>query len=66
VALRLPAHLAALDGLPPDQARQAAFVLAAHDAFVAAALICSIGIVASLLRGGGRPVVAAGPGEPRV
>jgi len=55
VALRLPAHLAALDGLPPDQARQAAFVMAAHDAFVAAALICSVGIVASLLRGGERP-----------
>ena len=27
--------------------------MAAHDAFVVAALICSIGIVASLLRGGG-------------
>jgi EmrB/QacA subfamily drug resistance transporter len=63
VALRLPAHLAALDGLPPDQARQAAFVMAAHDAFVAAALICSIGIVASLLRGSER--AADGPGEAR-
>lgn len=55
VALRLPTHLAALDGLPPDRARQVAFVMAAHDAFVAAAIICSIGIAASLLRGGRRP-----------
>jgi len=59
VALRLPAHLAALDDLPPDQARQAAFALAAHDAFIVAALICSIGIGASLLRGGERPVDAS-------
>jgi EmrB/QacA subfamily drug resistance transporter len=54
VALRLPAYLAALggpSGLPPEQAHEAAFVMAAHDAFVVAALICSIGILASLLRG---------------
>jgi EmrB/QacA subfamily drug resistance transporter len=66
VTLRLPDHLAALAGLPPDQARREALVMAAHDAFVAAALICSIGIVASLLRGGARPAdpanVSAAPG----
>jgi EmrB/QacA subfamily drug resistance transporter len=50
VTLRLPDHLAAL---PPGQASQEAFAMAARDAFVVAALICSIGIVASLLRGGG-------------
>lgn len=55
VAVRLPAHLAALTGLPPDQAQQEAFVMATHDAFLASALICSVGIVASLLRGGRRP-----------
>ena len=32
--------------------------MAAHDAFVVAALICSIGIVASLMRGDARPVDA--------
>ncbi len=58
VALRLPAHLAALDGLPPAQAQQAAFLGAAEDAFVVAALICSIGIVASLMRGAGGPAGA--------
>lgn len=60
VTLRLPGHLAALGDLPADQAQQAAFVTATHDAFIAAALIASIGIVASLLRGGRR----AGDGEP--
>ena len=59
VTWRLPAHLAALSGLPPEQAHQEALVMAVHDAFVAAALICSIGIVASLLRGGGRPLQRA-------
>jgi len=58
VTLRIPAHLAALEGLPAEQARQSAFAMAARDAFVAAALICSVGIVASLLRGG-EPTVDA-------
>jgi hypothetical protein len=53
VGLRLPAHLDALAGLPPAEARLQAFVMAAHDAFIVAALICSIGIVASLVRGPG-------------
>jgi EmrB/QacA subfamily drug resistance transporter len=51
VALRLPAYLAMLDRLPPGQAHGEAFVMAAHDAFIVAALICSIGIAASLMRG---------------
>ncbi len=59
VTLRLPAHLAALEALPPADAQEAAFVMAAHDAFVVAALICSIGIVASLMRGDARPVAGA-------
>jgi MFS family permease len=53
VGARLPAYLDALAGLPPDEALQQAFVMAAHDAFIVAALICSIGIVASLVRGPG-------------
>ena len=36
----------------PSEARQEALVMATHDAFIVAALICSIGIVASLMRGG--------------
>ncbi len=51
VSLRLPAHMTALAGLPPEQARQQAFAMAAHDAFVVAGLICSLGIVTSLARG---------------
>jgi EmrB/QacA subfamily drug resistance transporter len=51
VSLRLSAHLAALAGLPPEQAREEAFVLATHDAFIVAGVICSIGIVTSLMRG---------------
>ena len=57
VALRLPVHAAALAGLPAGQAQQEALVLAAHDAFIAAGIICSIGIVTSLVRGQG-PAVA--------
>jgi hypothetical protein len=55
VVVRLPVHLAALGSTPPADAQQTAFVMAAKDAFVVAALICSIGIVASLMRGGARP-----------
>jgi EmrB/QacA subfamily drug resistance transporter len=51
VTLRLPAHVAALAGLPPAEAQQQALVMAAHDAFIAAGLICGIGIVTSLVRG---------------
>ncbi len=58
VAVRLPAHLAALGGLPAEAVQQEALVLAIHDAFVVAALICSIGIAASLLRGPAAPAGA--------
>ena len=61
VVLRLPVHLAALGSPPPADAQQTAFVMAAQDAFVVAALICSIGIVASLMRGGARPGAGARP-----
>jgi len=54
VASRLPVHLAELGGAPADQA--AALAAAIHDAFVVAALVCSIAIVTSLVRGGGRRV----------
>jgi EmrB/QacA subfamily drug resistance transporter len=66
VAMRLPAHLEAVTDLPPAQAQQEAFVLAAHDAFIVAGLICSIGIVASLVRGRGaaRDDSFAAPGAP--
>lgn len=66
ITLRLPAHLASLAALPADVARQDAFAMAARDAFIVAALICSIGIVASLLRGDGPaaevPHTAPAPG----
>jgi EmrB/QacA subfamily drug resistance transporter len=60
VAVRLPAHLAALEGLPAGEAQREALVLAIHDAFIVAALICGIGIVASLLRGPAAPSVSQG------
>jgi hypothetical protein len=44
-----------------SQAPSEAFVAATHDAFVVAALICSIGIATSLVRGGGREQVAREP-----
>ena len=60
VAVRLPVHLAEAAGTgggaggggAGDVASQA-FVAAIHDAFVVAALICCVGIVTSLVRGGG-------------
>ncbi len=60
VAVRLPAHLAALDGLPAGEAQREALVLAIHDAFIVAALICGVGIVASLLRGPAAPSATQG------
>ena len=60
VAVRLPAHLAALEGLPAGEAQREALVLAIHDAFIVAALICGIGIVASLLRGPAAPSASQG------
>jgi EmrB/QacA subfamily drug resistance transporter len=57
VAVRLPVHLAATSG--GEAAATQAFVAATHDAFVLAALLCSIGIVTSLVRGAGGGAGAA-------
>jgi EmrB/QacA subfamily drug resistance transporter len=52
VATRLPVHLAELGGGAPTVATQnLALAGAIHDAFVVAAIVCSVGIVASLVRG---------------
>ena len=52
VAMRLPVHLAALAGTAsPEVAAQDAFALAIHDAFIVAAILCTFGIVTSLVRG---------------
>jgi EmrB/QacA subfamily drug resistance transporter len=62
VATRLPIHLADLGGPGTAAARNAALAGAIHDAFVVAAVVCSLGIVTSLIRGSsrpGRPAVAA-------
>ena len=64
VAARLPVHLAELgSGAPTAAVRNAALAGAIHDAFVAAALICCVGIVTSLIRGSSRPghAVTASP-----
>jgi EmrB/QacA subfamily drug resistance transporter len=53
VAVRVPVHLAASGGVPPSAARNLAQAGAIHDAFAVAALICCLGIVASLVRGSG-------------
>jgi len=53
VAARLPVHLAELGGAAGQDAASQAFVAAIHDAFMVAALICSVGIATSLVRGGG-------------
>jgi MFS family permease len=70
VATRLPVHLAELGGANPSAAlRNAALAGAIHDAFVVAAVVCSLGIVTSLVRGSSRPghaeaTVLAGAGRP--
>ncbi len=51
VAIRMPVHLAATAGVPTSAARNVALAGAIHDAFAVAALICCLGIVASLVRG---------------
>ena len=64
-ATRLPVHLAeAGGGRPGSPAYNSALTGAIHDAFIVAALICCIGIVASLVRGSSRPgqMAAAGSG----
>jgi len=64
VATRLPIHLAELSGGAPTAAvRNLALAGAIHDAFLVAAVICSLGIVASLVRGSSRPVQPA-PNQP--
>ncbi|MFI5259489.1 MAG: MFS transporter [Candidatus Limnocylindrales bacterium] len=56
VATRLPVHLAELShGAPTVAMQNEALAGAIHDAFAVAALICCIGIVASLVRGSSRP-----------
>ena len=63
VATRLPIHLAELGGPAPSAAlRSAALAGAIHDAFLVAAVVCSLGIVTSLVRGSSRP----GQTEPAV
>jgi EmrB/QacA subfamily drug resistance transporter len=51
VAARVPVHLAELGGAGADEAVREAFVAATHDAFAVAAVICSVGIATSLVRG---------------
>jgi EmrB/QacA subfamily drug resistance transporter len=66
VATRLPVHLAELGGGTPTAAlRSAALAGAIHDAFVVAAVVCSVGIVTSLVRGSSRPGRAEPAAPPR-
>jgi EmrB/QacA subfamily drug resistance transporter len=70
VATRLPVHLAELGANPTAAMQSAALAGAIHDAFVVAAVVCSIGIVTSLVRGSSRPghpeaAVLAGALTPR-
>jgi EmrB/QacA subfamily drug resistance transporter len=51
VAIRMPVHLGAAVGPPTVAVRNVALADSIHDAFAIAALICCIGIVASLVRG---------------
>ncbi len=59
VATRLPVHITELaqaaHGAPTTAIQNEALAGAIHDAFAAAALICCVGIVASLVRGSHRP-----------
>lgn len=59
VETRLPVHLAGVAGAPGPADQAMALTSAIHDSFVVAAVICSIGIVTSLVRGGGRRTDAA-------
>jgi EmrB/QacA subfamily drug resistance transporter len=52
VAARMSAHLAELPGLDPAEAASRALALGIRDAFLIAALIASVGILTSLVRGG--------------
>jgi MFS family permease len=65
-ATRLPIHLAELGhGIPTAAMQTAALTSAIHDSFIVAALICCIGVVASLVRGSSRPgqIDAVGSGS---
>ena len=65
VAARLPVHLAGLAGhVGPALAENDALVLAIHDAFIIAALVCATGIVTSLVRGPRVPARAGARGDP--
>ncbi len=60
VTTRLDMHLTSGAGGSTAAQQQAALVQAIHDAFLVAAIVCSIGIVTSLIRGHNR----SGEGEP--
>jgi len=71
VAIRMPVHLAGISGPPTAVAQNVALAGSIHDAFVVAAGICCIGVVASLVRGSaghhadqlaGHPVAVASGG----
>lgn len=65
VATRMPVHIAELaHGAPSVAIQNEALAGSIHDAFAVAALICSIGIVASLVRGSNRPGQAVAAGQP--
>jgi hypothetical protein len=61
VAIRMPVHLAEGAGHPPATLATVAQASSIHDAFVVAALVCTVGIVASLVRGSSRPSTATLP-----
>jgi MFS family permease len=51
IASRTPVHLRDLaSSLPQAQVQREAFILAMHDAFYVAAAVCTVGIIASLIR----------------
>ena len=51
VAIRMPVHLGTVAGRPSPAEQSAALAGAIHDAFFVAAVICAIGILASIVRG---------------
>ncbi len=60
VAIRQPVHAAAAaaSGLSPAAAQAAGLVGAVHDAFLVAAIVCTLGIFTSLVRGPRNPPAA--------
>jgi EmrB/QacA subfamily drug resistance transporter len=61
VAIRVPAYLASLAGEPAAEAQRQALALGVRDAFIAAGLLCCLGIVTSVLRGPTAEAEAAAP-----